>query len=574
MLNDILGFDIPDPVRLIADEDQRHAAAAGIKASTGGELTATAANGTVYHLAFPPHSLLVDTRVTLTPLSRMRAADGSPEGLGFDLAPAGTILSEPAIMEVKLSKKARKLLGKGALDLFETRGRRGDEAALLAIQAQKGFGMLVTHFSGGMINVGGKWYPRVPLVSVGWTPIRDHPESYPPGEDGAYQEAGDRMAKAMGEGDDPAILLDALQVWWNQAVDEMISPSGGTEAERATNEARARYNVNVAHKLMEAFANALRSRFDAITDQIVKINDEIQRSSDATARDALIAANEGLAESVDQIIDAFNRMLSTERSCQLAGCPKDSTAMDEIGEILDIYAMKFKLDCNNQTRMLEQLRKLAMSADVLGKSQALLNFIQRANNIQSECYQYEVVIDANQEGHYIDGVDLVYKYSFDVEMRVVLRLSPDDIDNPPAAAASVIIRNASFRMRDTVSDCTNQLDFISASLQTSPTVVLDRVTDGFQVKLTPGKIDTLVRYTDVCTAPDEFSIPDLWDESFKQAMREADYTNYFNYLVPIDGPGGTVSATKTFQGSASWAVPMLKYAATQKTTITVKQVAR
>lgn len=103
----------PNPLSVSPVLDPTHATVAVITATTGGSITATAADGTIYTLAFPADALLFDTEITLTPVTSIgglpfsgglqAAVQIAPDGLylyqvaTLSIAPATAVLSSEQI---------------------------------------------------------------------------------------------------------------------------------------------------------------------------------------------------------------------------------------------------------------------------------------------------------------------------------------------------------------------------------------------------------------------------------------------------------------------------------------------
>jgi len=89
-----------DPIRVTATLDQARAVQQ-VVGLTGGTISATADDGTVFTLSIPARSLSQPTRITMTPVTRL---DGLPFGDGsevtVDLQPSGLVFTGPATLSI------------------------------------------------------------------------------------------------------------------------------------------------------------------------------------------------------------------------------------------------------------------------------------------------------------------------------------------------------------------------------------------------------------------------------------------------------------------------------------------
>lgn len=92
----------PAPLHVTPSLDSAHAATMLFPAASGGSLTATGADGTVFTLTLPANALLSDETITMTPLS---SVEGLPVSGGLaaavQLAPDGLLLQQPATLTIQ-----------------------------------------------------------------------------------------------------------------------------------------------------------------------------------------------------------------------------------------------------------------------------------------------------------------------------------------------------------------------------------------------------------------------------------------------------------------------------------------
>lgn len=89
----------PNPMSISAGTDAAAASSATVPLS-GGTLSATGADGTVYTLTIPADSLLEETVVTMTPLSDIAGAPVTGRALGIRLEPHGLRLYREATLDI------------------------------------------------------------------------------------------------------------------------------------------------------------------------------------------------------------------------------------------------------------------------------------------------------------------------------------------------------------------------------------------------------------------------------------------------------------------------------------------
>jgi hypothetical protein len=138
------------PFQLKATEDVAHRQSEKLKVSEGGVIATTDAEGTRYRLFVPVNALLMDTEVSITPLTGITGIPGQTRHYGVDIQPSGTRLLEFARLEITPTTPTPK-------DVYwlETTGPANAPVARPAFMAIKKPGMLLLHFSGGTEVAGG-----------------------------------------------------------------------------------------------------------------------------------------------------------------------------------------------------------------------------------------------------------------------------------------------------------------------------------------------------------------------------------------------------------------------------------
>ncbi len=140
------------PVEVMAYADTGRAVSKEIKAAEGGEIVATAEDGTRYRLVFPGDSVPYDVTVTLAPWTDVSGFDDAPL-IGFDVQPTGMILLNPAIAYIEPGDNAIKQASRADVLFFETNGEYRQQARI-ALTPKGGFGLYLFHFSGGGVFSG------------------------------------------------------------------------------------------------------------------------------------------------------------------------------------------------------------------------------------------------------------------------------------------------------------------------------------------------------------------------------------------------------------------------------------
>jgi len=93
-------FDIPtDPIRVSPTLDSENGAEAMIPVS-GGEMSVTAVDGTIYHLEIPSKALANDTLIRMTPVKHLDGMPFGSETLAVELEPEGLFLFNAATLTI------------------------------------------------------------------------------------------------------------------------------------------------------------------------------------------------------------------------------------------------------------------------------------------------------------------------------------------------------------------------------------------------------------------------------------------------------------------------------------------
>lgn len=375
----ILGVAAPSPLPIAAELDASRAVTKRITAAGGGELTATASDGTVYKLSFPANAVLKDTTVTLTPLARTRTKTGSGEGIGFDLQPLGTPLFNLAKMRVTLGPNSP--LRNRAVQFLATKGPRSAENAEIGLRLRQDFGMSVAHFSGGVVMVGKFEYPRVTLVPVGWMPF-DGEQGGAASEADRYRQAAERMKNELRNGVEPGDFADSLIAWKYSAMDAYNHPAGDETP------LRAEYNREVVAKLEKAFDEAIADRLEAALKAIKEHQKKLDKAAEAGAKEAARLAAGGALEDIGKIADALAAILRAERHCQLLGLCEART-LEHIADIIAIFDTNLNFKCNDLVtdgpKIVPKLLGFGRTVQLLGAETPLNNWEKRFNNLARAC---------------------------------------------------------------------------------------------------------------------------------------------------------------------------------------------
>lgn len=572
----LLGFAVPAPTPVIVAPDMERGAMARITVASGGDIVAKGRDGTVYRLHFPPDSVFEDIDVMMTPLASMKRGDIVIEGFGVDLQPAGTELLTPAELTIEPAG-GMPMLAKGEVfNVFELDGQRGMELARPAIGLAGKIGLLIGHFSGGGTAKTPEYvFTPVPLNEIGWMP--------PDGEQGGaaslddrYRQMGERMKADMEHGRlEPRHIFDALRDWWESAVDAMHQHAGETDAEVEARSEKARYNADAAMKAMKAFEDAIAERFDGVVKQLVETQEALNKAAEGSLKEALKAAESGLAEDAEKLIDAFMDTARAERQCQLlpnAGCAGQRPNLEAFQKIFETFEKHFRFDCKKAAKMVQTLLRLTRFVLLNGNTELAEKYGNRFSNYWRTCFQFEVTFETRQKGQHIDLANLVSDSVFDVDMRVVTRVAPVE-ETGTSDGASLIIRNFDYNLTVHEQYCDFGVNEISASLRKEPRVRLERVEGGYWVYLTLPKIDAFLHYWDVdCTDPFDFHEEDMWDEGVRRALPQHDFQAHMSFYVPWADAEGAQPAVEEFVGHGEWEENSMRNAVSQTVKVTVRRL--
>jgi len=186
-------------------------ATSGLIATSGGTLTATAADGTTYTLTVPADALLDDTTITLTPVT---AIGGFAVGRGLvaavDAEPSGLLFLKPATLTITLAAApAERLLGFG----YEGDGTEYHVELLAADGATAR--LLVTHFSG--FGAGKESSPELSALLAR------------PPSSASQQFAGQFQNLANQGVTDGQAYLDVLRRWYQQVIRPELQAAVGSD---------------------------------------------------------------------------------------------------------------------------------------------------------------------------------------------------------------------------------------------------------------------------------------------------------------------------------------------------------
>ncbi|MFO1060292.1 MAG: hypothetical protein U1E53_25400 [Dongiaceae bacterium] len=284
--------------------DDSRAVSAEIKAAAGGEIVATAEDGTRYRLVFPRNSLLADTRVTLTPWSGgADGFDGAPS-IGFDVQPGGTILFNPALVYIEPGENAVRHAARGDILLFETSGTI-DQRARVALTPDDGFGLYLFHFSGGGAFAGAAQVEKFFIPPAGQL-------------DGFLDLSHRERVSGLGYEEVMGRIGD-----WQRRVrqDRQAGRIGDFKAEE---------QLRILDHMMQQAWEAGADRREAIVDQAA--------DQGAKRQDVAIANAEAVAEAgnwMDRglLLDAIGEWIGLERQQQILNRPGSGR---NLGEILDL----------------------------------------------------------------------------------------------------------------------------------------------------------------------------------------------------------------------------------------------
>ena len=143
-------FDIPsDPINVKPVLDEAHQAE-GVFSTSGGTLTATASDGTVYQLDIPADALVTDTLIRMTPVRQM---DGMPFGsdqFAVQFEPDGLQLYANATLTITPSQEI-------PIDqqiMFGYQGGGGNLVLLPPVVDSSEIKIVIAHFSGAGVSKG------------------------------------------------------------------------------------------------------------------------------------------------------------------------------------------------------------------------------------------------------------------------------------------------------------------------------------------------------------------------------------------------------------------------------------
>jgi hypothetical protein len=92
----------PNPVNVTPTLDSAHAVTQFVTAASGGTITTTGGDGSVFTLVFPANAMLSDKAITMTPISSLAGTPSSSTFVaGVQLAPDGLALMAPATLTVQ-----------------------------------------------------------------------------------------------------------------------------------------------------------------------------------------------------------------------------------------------------------------------------------------------------------------------------------------------------------------------------------------------------------------------------------------------------------------------------------------
>lgn len=132
-----------DPLDVTPVLDNAHAASALVDAATGGTITATGADGSVFELVVPPDGLMSDEEITLTPVASLGGLPFAGGASAVDIAPNGLQLARLATLTITPPTPI-------PLDrqfVFTTRGNGKDFHAYPPTQDTSAIQLQLLHFS-------------------------------------------------------------------------------------------------------------------------------------------------------------------------------------------------------------------------------------------------------------------------------------------------------------------------------------------------------------------------------------------------------------------------------------------
>jgi hypothetical protein len=151
LLYRIVTYGAPDiysapanPVTVTPTLDTAHAATQIITAASGGTITATGADGSVFTLVLPANAILTDKPITMTPISSLAGVpSGSTFAAGVQLEPDGMALQQPATLTIQPATS----IPAGQQSAFTYSGS-GQDFHPYPLQLTTGLTLQVLHFSG------------------------------------------------------------------------------------------------------------------------------------------------------------------------------------------------------------------------------------------------------------------------------------------------------------------------------------------------------------------------------------------------------------------------------------------
>lgn len=133
------------PPSLGTAADASRAASQAVTATSGGTVTATAADGTTYRFQIPPGALVDDVTITMTPLAGVAGLPaGSRFVAGVQFGPDGLQLFKPAVLTITLPAgvDSSQIVG------ISYRGNGVELAPALTVATGQTVTVFITHFSG------------------------------------------------------------------------------------------------------------------------------------------------------------------------------------------------------------------------------------------------------------------------------------------------------------------------------------------------------------------------------------------------------------------------------------------